>query len=658
MMGANDNLKYESAMENSLGKRISRRLSTVRADFSLAIIEAGLISLAYAAALGLRSLEPTNPISSSWWTRLGFALPVIIVVHLGANLVFGNYGHVWRYASIEEALRVVAAAMSAGIVIIGLAGFYRWTITPTAVVPLSVLVLGAILSLGGMGAIRFWSRMFSKQRIDLIQSTRERALVVGTGADAVHVARHRSEAIHGIGVVGFIDVASDGDRSRVLAGYPILGGLEDVPRLVTEQEINQIIIACPEADDYGRQLVDLCMDVEVRLRILPNMDSILEGNSATRDIRDLELTDLLPRTQVATDLTDVGRFLNGRCVLVTGAGGSIGSEIVAQALAFGARRVVALDHDETHLHDSSVDWLAAVSSPDALVLELADIRDAVRLSAIFHDHQPEVVFHAAAHKHVPILEECPDEAVKTNIVGTVNVVNEAERCDATEAFVLISTDKAVNPHSVMGASKRMAEMIVQTRANSLPDMKWCAVRFGNVLGSRGSVVPTFKQQVQQGGPVTVSHEDMERYFMTVGEAVELVMQAASMSTGGEVFVLDMGEPVRILDLAHRMIRLAGLVPYKDIDVVITGLRPGERLSEQLAIAPLVPSAHPKILVARESVPTEKHLSETLAYLRLLTDHGEARLGDMIVAVANDVFISTNLDSLQPEIVLLPSVGNS
>ncbi|HEY5890752.1 MAG TPA: nucleoside-diphosphate sugar epimerase/dehydratase [Acidimicrobiia bacterium] len=646
-------------MENSLGKRISRRLSSVRADFSLSIIEAGLITVAYAAALGLRSLEPSDPISNLWWTRLGYALPVIIVVHLGANLIFGNYGHVWRYASIEEALRVVAAGMSAGIVIIALAGFYQWIIHPAAPVPLSVLVLGTILSLAGMGAIRFWSRMFSKQRIDLLQLSRERALVVGTGADAVNVARHRSEAVHGIGVVGFIDVACDGDRSRVLAGYPILGGLDDVPRLVTEQEIDQIIIACPEADTYGRKLVDLCMDVEVRLRILPNMDSILEGNKAARDIRDLELIDLLPRTQVATDLTDVGRFLNGRCVLVTGAGGSIGSEIVAQALAFGASRVVALDHDETHLHDSSVDWLAvAASGPDALVFELADIRDSVRLAAIFDEHQPEVVFHAAAHKHVPILEACPDEAVKTNIAGTVNVVDEAERCAATEAFVLISTDKAVNPHSVMGASKRMAEMIVQTRANSLPEMKWCSVRFGNVLGSRGSVVPTFKQQVQHGGPVTVSHEDMERYFMTVGEAVELVMQAASMSTGGEVFVLDMGEPVRILDLAHRMIRLAGLVPYKDIDVVITGLRPGERLSEQLAISPLVPSAHPKILVARESVPTEAHLNETLAYLRRLTDQGEGRLGDMIVAVANDVLISTNLESLRPEVASFPLAGNS
>jgi FlaA1/EpsC-like NDP-sugar epimerase len=305
--------------------------------------------------------------------------------------------------------------------------------------------------------------------------------------------------------------------------------------------------------------------------------------------------------------------------------------------------VIAVDNDETHLHDAAARWTGA---DDRVVTELADIRDRRKVAAIFEKYQPDVVFHAAAHKHVPILEKCPDEAIKTNVDGTLNVIEEADRCRATTSFVLISTDKAVEPESVMGASKRVAEMLVQSRAELATDMKWSAVRFGNVLGSRGSVVPTFKRQVQEGGPVTVSHPDIERYFMTVAEAVELVLQAASISEGGEVFVLDMGSPVRILDLAHRMIRLAGLVPYVDIDVVITGLRPGERLSEQLADVPLVPSRHPQILIARQGVPTREHLNDTIGVIRALADQGHAQLGDLLVAIANDIWKETDLSILE------------
>lgn len=628
------------------GPRLARRLSTVRADLSLAVIEAGLVSVSYAAALGIRSLDPTDAIPRVWWSRLLLALPIIVLVHLSTNIIFGNYGHVWRYASVDEAVRVVAAAMSAGVLLVGLAGAYQYFVKPAALVPLSVLVLGSLLSLAGMGAIRFWSRLFSFQRLGELAPDRQRALVVGVNMDAVHVARHRSESGSGVAVVGFIDVADQVDRSRSVAGYPVLGGLDEVPGLVTDLDIDQVIIACADADEYGRRLVDLCMDVEVRLRILPPIDSLLGAKNASRDIRDLELTDLLPRNQVTTDLTDVAVFLRGRKVLVTGAGGSIGSEIVQQALGFGASAVIAVDHDETHLHDSSANWLASGDNEACLVTELADIRDRDRVFAIFDRHQPDVVFHAAAHKHVPILERCPDEAIKTNIVGTINVADASDRCVATEHFVLISTDKAVIPKSVMGSSKRIAEMIIQGRAQESRDMTWSAVRFGNVLGSRGSVVPTFKRQVQTGGPVTVSHPDMERYFMTVSEAVELVLQAASISESGEVFVLDMGSPVRILDLAHRMIRLAGLVPYVDIDVEITGLRPGERLSEQLAVVPLEPSTHPQILIARQDVPSKEQLIEMIGFVLGLADQGHERLGELVVAIANDMWQQADLSELE------------
>ena len=642
-MGAFDDHMVRDRDGQKWGIRVAHRLSTVRADFSLAVIEAGLIAIAYAAALGIRSLDPTESVPTTWWSRLAIALPVIMLVHLGANVIFGNYGHVWRYASIEEAVRVVAAAMSAGVVMIAVAGLYQRFISPSALVPLSVLVMGAFLSLAGMGGLRFWSRLFSQQRMNDRDRDRQRALVVGVGADAVRVARHRSESTANLHIVGFVDTSSEPDMSRVLAGFPVLGGVDDVPGLVSKLDIHQVVIASNDADEIGRKLVDLCIDVEVRLRILPAIDSVLDGQAASRDIRDLELTDLLPRTPVSTDLSEVAAFLKDRTVLVTGGGGSIGSEIVQQALRFDCAQVIALDSDETHLHDAAARWTGA---GDRVVTELADIRDQRRVAVIFEKYQPEVVFHAAAHKHVPILEKCPEEAIKTNVDGTLNVIDEADRCEATRSFVLISTDKAVEPESVMGSSKRVAEMLVQSRAELATDMKWSAVRFGNVLGSRGSVVPTFKRQVQEGGPVTVSHPDIERYFMTVAEAVELVLQAASISDGGEVFVLDMGSPVRILDLAHRMIRLAGLVPYVDIDVVITGLRPGERLSEQLADVPLVPSRHPQILIARQGVPSREHLNDTIGVIRALADQSHPKLGELLVAIANDLWRENDLSILE------------
>ena len=623
--------------------RLARRVSTVRADLSLAIIETALIAVSYAAALSLRFFDAGDAFPSVWWTRLGTYLPVIILVHLFFNVVFGNYGHVWRYVSIEEAVRVVAAGTATGLALISLFGLYQWLVSPVALVPLSVLILGSLLSLGGMGALRFWSRLFSNRRMNEQRVVGlSRALVVGVKGDAVHVARSQPDTEAALNVVGFIDPDSDADRKRTLAGRPVLGDIDEVRRIAQDERIDQIVIACRDADQTGRRLVDLCMDIDVRLRIFPAIDTVLGDSRTARDVRDLELTDLLPRQQISTDLSGVASFLSGRRVLVTGAGGSIGSEIVKQVLGFDPELVIALDNDETHLHDSYEKW--GVSALDSeLIPELGDIRDVRRLAKVFDDHKPQVVFHAAAHKHVPILESCPEEAIKTNVLGTANVVAAAAQSPATESFVLISTDKAVQPMSVMGASKRVAEMIIQHQDSTSNRIKWSAVRFGNVLGSRGSVVPTFKRQVQSGGPVTVSHPDMERYFMTVDEAVELVLQAAGISQGGEVFVLDMGSPVRIMDLAHRIIRLAGLVPNKDIEVEITGMRPGERLNEQLSLVPLSPSSHSQILLAHPVLPSSllmRTLSSTME--RLLDVGSQSRLAELIVEFGNDHWQETDV----------------
>jgi FlaA1/EpsC-like NDP-sugar epimerase len=620
---------------SSWSRRLARRLSTIRPDLSLALIETGLIALSYAAALSVRFVDAGEAFPTIWWARLAMFLPVIILVHLLLNIIFGNYGHVWSYASIEEAIRVIAAGTATGFVLIGILGLFRWLVSPVALVPLSVVILGVLFSLAGMGALRFWSRLFSNRRLNEHRRRLHRALVVGVGADAVHIARNQPDSMTAFNVVGFVDPGSGADRSRTLAGRPVLGTIEDVREILEAEKIDQIIIACSDADQISRRIVDICMDIDVNLKIFPAIDSVLADARGPRDIRDLELSDLLPRQQVTTDLSGVASFLDGRRVLVTGAGGSIGSEIVRQLLGFATAAVIAVDNDETHLHDAFVKW-ASAGETTSLTLELADIRDSRRVAAIFDEHKPHVIFHAAAHKHVPILEACPEEAIKTNVVGTANLVEAAAGNAATESFVLISTDKAVRPGSVMGASKRLAEMIIQHRDALSDGIRWSAVRFGNVLGSRGSVVPTFKRQVQAGGPVTVSHPDMERYFMTVDEAVELVLQAASISDGGEVFVLDMGSPVRIMDLAYRIIRLAGLVPGKDIEVEITGMRPGERLREELSIIPLSPSSHPKILLARPGVPLGTFMGGlTGTMVQLLDLDSVPRLREMLLELAND-----------------------
>ena len=638
-MGANTISGADS--DASLGASVARTAAAVRADLSLALIEAAIIVVAYAAALSMRFVDSAGGVPTGWWTRLAFVMPILLIVHIGINALFGNYGHVWKYASIDEAVRLFFGTMIAGL-FLGV-GLIVWRLTGgDSPIPVSVLVIGVLLTFGGMGALRFWSRLFSYRRYGELSGLADRALVVGVGEDAVRLARHRSQAQGAMCVVGFLDPsAKPVDATRKLAGLQVFGHVDEVAELAKRLDIDQVIIATEDAGTLSRRVVDLCMEIDVRLRIVPNIDSLL-GESETDDMRDLKLTDLLPRQQVHTDLGAVERLIADRVVLVTGAGGSIGSELVRQILSFGPAKVVALDHDETLLHD------AALASQDTRLLsELADIRDEGRLRSIFQKHRPELVFHAAAHKHVPILEDYPSEAAKTNVVGTEKVIG-AARLVGTEHLVVISTDKAVDPSSVMGASKRVAEILVQAGADSGDEPRMCAVRFGNVLGSRGSVVPTFSRQIKAGGPVTVSHPEMERYFMTVAEAVELVLQAAVLSTGGEVFVLDMGRPVRILDLANRMIRLAGLVPGKDIAIDITGQRPGERLTERLSIDPLEPTGHEKVMVAQPSYPGPTSLEVGLDRLRQsLQDEDESKVREQLLAMA-----STNLSLMESEMQVI------
>jgi len=603
--------------------RLAQYLARARADLSFAVIDAVVVALGYTAALVLRFMD-IQGIAPDWWRGFAIGLPVIIGVHLFANLLFGAYGHVWEFASVEEAMRLIFAATAAGsTLVVLLVTAEAFSDSDGRLLPITVIVLGAGLSLTGMGALRFRCRVFSFHRAG--QRDPAAALVVGTGRTAADLARTARSNDNDVRVVAFVSTNSD-TPTRRLAGLPVMGTIEDVPDLVALLNVEQVVIADRIGEDRIRELVDRCIGIDVGLRVLPQVDDVLGGKGSLRDVRDLELTDLLPRPVVATDLSAVADLLSDKRVLVTGAGGSIGSEIIRQVSGFDPAELYALDNDETLLYDA----MLSVSSDNARPTEvLADIRDAELMKRTFAELRPQVVFHAAAHKHVPILEAFPDEAIKTNVLGTASVMA-ACRDSGVERFVLISTDKAVDPSSMMGASKRIAEMLVQSAATNAHTTVFAAVRFGNVLGSRGSVVPTFIRQIKSGGPVTVTDPSMLRYFMTIGEAVQLVLQASALAAGGEVFVLDMGEPVRIGDLARRTIRLAGLVPGRDIDVVITGARPGEKHTEVLSRTQLQPSSHPKIRLAQPTYPGPATLFDAVSTLSHLSNSGDrTAAGEML-----------------------------
>jgi len=404
-------------------------------------------------------------------------------------------------------------------------------------------------------------------------------LVAGAGDAGATIVREM-HATPGIGLlpVGFVDddAAKQGMR---IHNVPVLGTRNDIPELVVRHGIEEVIIAMPAAPGRViREFRAICERAGVRYRTIPGIYELLDGSVSVSRLRDVRLEDLLRRDPITIDLEEVGGFLTGARVLVTGAGGSIGSELCRQTSRYHPERLILLDLAESSVFAIHRELMGYFPGLDIVPL-ICDIRDRDKIDRIMEGCRPSVVFHAAAHKHVPLMELHPDEAVTTNLVGTQNLIEACERC-GVRRFILISTDKAVNPRSVMGASKRVAEMLVQDMASKNGDA-FVAVRFGNVLGSSGSVVPLFREQIAAGGPLTVTHPEARRFLMTIPEAVQLVIQAAAMGKGGEVFVLDMGEPVKIVDLAMDLIALSGLEPGKDIEIVYTGLRPGEKLCEEL-----------------------------------------------------------------------------
>ncbi|MPZ93392.1 MAG: NAD-dependent epimerase/dehydratase family protein [Propionibacteriales bacterium] len=535
----------------------------VRADWAFAVIDAALVSVAWTAALVLRY---DAEVPGEAWEGLWSFLPLALGVTMVSQVVAGLYSGVWRFASVHEA-RLVVGAQVASLMVLAPA-----VLILDRPVPGSVLVMATVIATALVGAVRFQSRLFAFHRHQSIDTAP--LVVIGAGSAGVALTRNIRQQGDLARVVAFLD-DDPRLRGRKVQGVVVRGSLDDLPEVVRRTGATHAVLAMPSASsETVRRAAALADETGVALRVVPPLSELVSGQVMLRDVRDLEISDLLGRDQVETDLTDIVDLVRGLTVLVTGAGGSIGSEIARQVTRLGAARVVLLDHDETHLFDT------AAGLPPTVVQRLADIREASTIDRLFQQERPDLVFHAAAHKHVPLLEKHPVEAAQTNVLGTRNVVRAAQR-HGVRRFVFISTDKAVRPNSVMGASKNVGEQVVLGGADS---MTCCAVRFGNVLGSRGSVVPTFVRQIRDGGPVTITDARMTRYFMSIPEAVRLVLHAAALARGGEVFMLDMGEPVRILDLAHRMIRLSGRRPGLDVEIRVTGIRPGEKLSEELHTA--------------------------------------------------------------------------
>jgi FlaA1/EpsC-like NDP-sugar epimerase len=609
----NDFVEIEMAEPSGLHRpEVPRSIvRRVRRDAPLVLLDLAIVLSAYLSTLVLR-LDGAVP--ATYWRNFWVYLPFIAGIHLAANYVFGLYGQMWRYASVLEARRVVLAGLTAGGFVVAAVTLSSGGLRP---LPLSVAILGSVLSLIGFGAVRFQSRLFAFRRREFV-GDRVRVLVVGAGdAGAMILKDILENPSVGLKAVGVVD---DDPRKigRALYEVRVVGTRANIPALVERLDVDQVLLAIPSAaSDLIQEVARLCEQSGVMLRVLPSVREIVGGRITARDIRDLRIEDLLGRQQVETDLEAVGGIIGGRRVLVTGAGGSIGTEIVRQVAEFSPAEMILLDHDETHLHDAVVGLSDAI--PTRTVL--ADVRDRDRVFDAFIRYRPELVFHAAAHKHVPILEVYPEEAVQTNVLGTAHVVDAAV-ATGVQRFVLISTDKAVRPASVMGASKWFAEQIVRSAQGR--GCVFCAVRFGNVVGSRGSVIPTFLQQIERGGPVTVTDPHMARFFMSIQEAVQLVLQATALSEGGEVLTLEMGMPVNILDLARRIIRLSGRVPDKDVKIEVVGQRPGEKLVEDIVDPDEepVPTAYPGIAVSRPPLPHTPMLRSAIAELEALVRSGD------------------------------------
>ncbi len=511
------------------------------------------------------------------------ALIVVLIVYAISFLMFRIHQSLWKYIGVVEAFRIGLSVFVASVVLafliifLSMNSFY-----------ISVVFVAGLLSILLMFNVRLAYRLLRKYTVKPDRDApKENVIIVGAGDGGYILSKEISQNEKmNVNVVGFAD---DQRVNKVINGQRVLGSTYDLPELVTKYQISTAYIAIPSATKAEiRRINDICQSLKLKTKIMKEADSLLEDESAAKyPIADISIEDLLGRGEIKLQQNEIGSYIGDKVIAITGAGGSIGSELCRQIVKFKPKQLVMIDINENSLYMLEQEFnrnkVHGLMSKDIQVISLiVSIRDYSSVNQVFKQYQPEVVFHAAAHKHVPLMETRPQEAIKNNVFGTNNVIQACIK-NKVSRFIMISTDKAVNPTNVMGATKRMTEMLLQANGDN-GVTKMAAVRFGNVLGSNGSVIPIFKQQIAEGGPVTITDKNIIRYFMTIPEAAQLVLQAGFYADKGEIFVLDMGEPVKILDLAEKMIRLSGYKPYEDIDIVEIGLRPGEKMFEELHLS--------------------------------------------------------------------------
>ena len=547
--------------------------------------------------------------------QLLLLMPISLCIRIITFYGFGLYHRLWRYASVKE-LVVISSAVTVSSLLIGMyAGFIDSTL------PKSIHFISWFLIIAAIGVSRLCIRVINCFR-RRVPGKYSRVLMIGAGDAGAMIAREiEHRYYHTKKIIGFIDDDSY-KQKKMIYGVKVVGSCKDIRRIVTEQCVNEIIIAMPSVEGkMVREIVSECKQTNCSVKIVPGMYELIDGKVTVQQLRNIDLEDLLRREPVHLDLNKICAYITGKSVLVTGAGGSIGSELCRQLAKVSPGKLILLGKGENSIYE--IHRELTTKFPELRVIPvIADIRDSERINRILGKYKPQVVFHAAAHKHVPLMEMQPEEAIRNNIFGTKCIAAAADRAGA-EVFVMVSTDKAVNPTSIMGVTKRVAELIIQNMSKS-SNTKFVTVRFGNVLGSRGSVIPLFKKQIATGGPITITHPDMQRYFMTIPEATQLVLQAGAMAKGGEVFVLNMGEPVKIVDLACDLIELSGLVPHSDIKIEYTGIRPGEKLFEELLTVEEGTTAtkHEKIFVANLKTVNAKHLQQGLVELSQAMYNGD------------------------------------
>ena len=535
------------------------------------------INASYFLALFLRFDLHYSMIPTVYLNALVKFAPVYTIFTVIVFYFFKLYNSLWRFASISELNRILAASLIVTVFqIVGMTFFIQR-------MPISYYIFGAVIQFVLVVAVRFSYRYVTMERVRREQEQRaeHRAMVIGAGQSGQMILKElkTSREIDAVPVCIIDD--NRNKWGRVMEGIPVVGGRDDILDAVKKYKVDQILLAIPSASaEARRDILNICKETDCELKTLPGIYQLTNGEVSMARMKPVAVEDLLGRDTIKVNMDEIFNHLQGKVILVTGGGGSIGSELCRQIAGHGPKQLIIFDIYENNAYEIQQELKRKYPNLNLVVL-IGSVRDSKRVNWVFDHYRPEIVYHAAAHKHVPLMEDSPNEAIKNNVIGTYKTAYAALKYGA-ERFVLISTDKAVNPTNVMGATKRMTELILQSRETEKP-IRMAAVRFGNVLGSNGSVIPIFKEQIKQGGPVTITDKNIQRYFMTIPEAAQLVLQAGYYANHREIFVLDMGKPVKILDLAEKMISLSGAIPYKDIEIKEIGLRPGEKMFEELAL---------------------------------------------------------------------------